>query len=157
MAHRNRQHIRTQSPKVNCKGTGFSLLHTDSLFSSLLMQVRYFVYSKDRCLKGVTTFRTPDLSLLWPCRIRLLANLFPSQQLFKRRYELVKAGGSMIFQPCYSLLLAFIIFHRARLETYNHISKRLEYCWQSTSFLTTEIVRSIPAALRKRSFPPSSN
>lgn len=62
----------------------------------------------------------------------------------------------MIFQPCYSLLLLFITLHRARLEPYNHISKRLEYCWQFASFLTTEIVRSALAALRKRRFPPSS-
>lgn len=75
----------------------------------------------------------------------------------KRWNELVKAGGSTVFQPCYCLPLAFIVFHRARLETCNQISKRLEDCWQSALFLTTEIVRSVPAAAGKRGFPSSSS
>lgn len=55
------------------------------------------------------------------CSIRLLAN---------HSAKAAQCGkGSTIFQPCYRLPLPFIVFHKARLKTYNQISKRLEDCF----------------------------
>lgn len=74
----------TNSLTVNHKYTCLSPFRPDRLFSSLLIQVRNALCSKDRYWKAVIPSRTSDLSLLWPCHSRLPANLSPSQHLFKK-------------------------------------------------------------------------